>query len=68
MRRLRLAGPHSSCPAFGGPALDRLMVTTARQELSERDLAAWPLSGSLFTLQMDEPLGLPDALFDDEAG
>ena len=66
LRSLRLAGPHSSCPAFGGPQLDRLMVTTARQELSDEDLAAWPLSGSLFTLHLGEPLGLPDALFDDE--
>ncbi|MDY0746996.1 SMP-30/gluconolactonase/LRE family protein [Paucibacter sp. R3-3] len=65
MRTLHLAGPHSSCPAFGGANGDQLMVTTARQELSEADLAAWPLSGSLFTLQMDEPLSLPDVLFDD---
>jgi L-arabinonolactonase len=65
LRTLRLAGPHSSCPAFGGPHLDQLMITTARQELSAADLAAWPLSGSLFTRQMEAPLGVPDALFDD---
>ena len=64
---VRLAGKHSSCPAFGGEHGDELMVTTARQELTAEDLAAWPLSGSLFRLKMPRPLALADALFDDEA-
>ncbi|WP_077032615.1 SMP-30/gluconolactonase/LRE family protein [Pelomonas sp. KK5] len=65
MRTLHLAGPHSSCPALGGPDGDQLMVTTARQELSEQQLAQWPLSGSLFTARIEAALALADGEFDD---
>jgi sugar lactone lactonase YvrE len=40
--------PHTTKPAFAGPALDRLLVTTARDELSPEQRTAWPLSGRLF--------------------
>ncbi|WP_431262453.1 SMP-30/gluconolactonase/LRE family protein [Roseateles chitinivorans] len=56
---------HTSCPAIGGPGLDQLMLTTARQELSREALAAQPLSGSLFGLRLPRALGVPDTLFDD---
>jgi sugar lactone lactonase YvrE len=36
-----------SSVAFGGAALDRLFVTTARQGLSAATLAAEPLAGAL---------------------
>ena len=36
--------------AFGGPALDRLFVTSARAELSAADLAGQPLAGGLFEI------------------
>ena len=45
---VRVPAPHTTKPAFVGPALDRLLVTTARDELSDRQRAEWPLSGSLF--------------------
>ncbi|MGN6598500.1 MAG: SMP-30/gluconolactonase/LRE family protein [Actinomycetes bacterium] len=35
-------------PCFGGPALDELFITTARDGLSDTDLAAQPLAGSVF--------------------
>jgi len=40
--------PHTTSVAFVGPRLDRLLVTTARDELSDDQLAEHPLSGSLF--------------------
>jgi sugar lactone lactonase YvrE len=45
---VRVPAPHTTKPAFVGPALDRLLVTTARDELSPEQRAAWPLSGRLF--------------------
>lgn len=43
-----VAAPHTSCVAFAGPRLDRLVVTTAREGLSAKDLDDHPASGSLF--------------------
>ncbi|WP_447957670.1 SMP-30/gluconolactonase/LRE family protein [Vreelandella sp. EE7] len=37
-----------SCPAFGGAALKTLYITTAREGLSDAELAATPKAGSLF--------------------
>lgn len=37
----------TSC-AFGGPALDELFITTARVDLSERELADQPYAGGVF--------------------
>ncbi|WP_071673346.1 SMP-30/gluconolactonase/LRE family protein [Nioella nitratireducens] len=37
-----------SCPAFGGPELRDLYVTTARESLTETDLAREPLAGQVF--------------------
>jgi len=45
---VRVPAPHTTKPAFAGPALDRLLVTTARDELSPEQRAEWPLSGRLF--------------------
>ena len=40
----------TSC-AFGGPALDRLFITSARAGLDEADLAAQPQAGALFVAE-----------------
>jgi sugar lactone lactonase YvrE len=34
-RAIRVGGRQSSCPAFGGPGLTRLMVTTARENIPD---------------------------------
>jgi L-arabinonolactonase len=67
LRTFAIPAKNPTCPAFGGPNLDQLMVTTARVEMSREELDAMPLSGSLFTIQLEEPLGILDALFDDNA-
>jgi sugar lactone lactonase YvrE len=51
----------TSC-AFGGPALDILYVTTARQRLSEEQLAKQPLAGALLALDVGVR-GLPEPRF-----
>ena len=40
--------PHTTKPAFVGPDLDRLLITTARDELSPEQRERFPLSGRLF--------------------
>ena len=43
----------STCPVFGGPALDRLFVTTARKQCEHE-----PLAGALFELDPQGHRGL----------
>lgn len=40
--------PHVTSCAFGGANMDLLLITTARSGLSDEQLQAYPLSGSLF--------------------
>jgi sugar lactone lactonase YvrE len=54
------------CPtmvAFGGPDLKTLYVTSARTGRPAEELAAFPHSGSLFSMPVDVP-GLPEYHFD----
>lgn len=51
----------TSC-AFGGPGLDRLYVTSARQALDAEALAAQPLAGGLFEIDPGVR-GLPGGVF-----
>lgn len=48
LRAISFDAPHTSCPAFGGANLTTLYCTTARQGLTEADLAANPHSGMTF--------------------
>jgi sugar lactone lactonase YvrE len=45
---VEVAAPHTSSVAFVGQKRDRLLITTAREDLTEDQLNAWPLSGRLF--------------------
>ena len=65
LQRVALPVKNPSCPALGGDALDQLMVTTARQDLSREQLSAMPRSGSLFGLKLPGSLAVLDELFDD---
>ncbi|THF80360.1 SMP-30/gluconolactonase/LRE family protein [Cohnella fermenti] len=51
----------TSC-AFGGPALDKLYITTARVGLSAEDRDAQPQAGGLFCAEVGAT-GLPSAVF-----
>ena len=46
-----LPTPHTTSPAFGGPDLDRLFVTSAREGLSAEQRAADPHAGDLFVCE-----------------
>lgn len=48
--RLALPATRPTCVAFGGAALERLFVTTARIGLSETALRAQPAAGGVFAL------------------
>jgi sugar lactone lactonase YvrE len=50
-RHLTLPTSSPTCPAFGGPGLDTLFVTTARHRHNAAQLAAEPLAG--LVLQID---------------
>lgn len=51
-RVIQLPVSHATCPAFGGPGLDRLFVTSHSQRLPAEQLAREPLAGSLFMLDV----------------
>ena len=54
----------SSC-IFGGPEMNELYITSARQDLDQAALEAYPLTGGLFRLKTDVQ-GLPTFLFGGE--
>lgn len=60
--RVTVDAPQVSCACFGGPALDRLFITTARENMTQADMAAYPHSGGVFVATPDAK-GLPEARF-----
>ena len=48
LSEVKVDAPHTSCPAFGGAAMDTLFVTTALEEMSDAAKAAFPHSGKVF--------------------
>jgi L-arabinonolactonase len=60
-RRLSLPVSQPSCIAFGGDALDLLMITSARVDLSAEQLAAEPLAGALLVYNVDVR-GVPEVI------
>jgi L-arabinonolactonase len=61
-RTVALPAPQPTCVAFGGPGLNVLYATSARQWLSDDQLAAAPASGALFELAT-AVRGLPESRF-----
>ncbi|TCO62542.1 SMP-30/gluconolactonase/LRE family protein [Actinocrispum wychmicini] len=61
-RTITFPAPHTSACSFGGPGLTDLYVTSARAGLTDADLAADPLSGSLFVVP-DAGSGMPSTVF-----
>lgn len=60
--RINLPVPQVTCCCFGGPDLNRLFITSARENLSIDDASRYPLSGSIF--YVDLPVrGLPEDRF-----
>jgi sugar lactone lactonase YvrE/DNA-binding IclR family transcriptional regulator len=61
-RVINLPVPRPTSCAFGGPDLSTLYITSARIRLSAQQLAAAPLSGSVFAFQAGVK-GLPETPF-----
>ena len=61
-RVVRLPVQRPTCPAFGGPDLDVLFVTSASIELDAAALAAQPCAGGILALRPGVR-GLPEARF-----
>lgn len=62
-REIALPVTQPSCPAFGGPALDRLYVTSAYENMPAAARRAQPLAGGLFELDPGGVRGLPEVRF-----
>ncbi len=59
LREIAVPARATTMPAFGGPDLRRLYITSARQRHSAEDLATTPLAGALFAADLETP-GLPE--------
>ncbi|NGM20253.1 helix-turn-helix domain-containing protein [Roseomonas stagni] len=62
-RVIHLPVPRPTSVAFGGEGFDTLFVTSARVRLSAAELAAAPLSGSVFAIETGGLRGLPEPDF-----
>ncbi len=58
-RAIELPASQPTCPAFGGPDLKTLFVTSASEGLSEKDFAKQPDAGKIFALDLDV-CGMPE--------
>ncbi len=61
-REIRFPVSQTTCPAFGGPDLTTLYVTTGSARFGPEDFAREPLAGSLFAVET-EVRGVPEPLF-----
>lgn len=52
--------PQPSCVAIGGPNMNWLFVTSAKQGMSDQALSKYPLSGSLFIYQLNKRIGIEE--------
>lgn len=52
-----------TCVAFGGKNLNRMYVTTARDELTQEVLQTEPMAGALLCVDFDDVRGLPESTF-----
>jgi D-xylonolactonase len=58
LARVKLPASHITNVCFGGPALDRLFVTSASAGLSSQQMALQPMAGCLFEVQGHSTNGL----------
>jgi len=49
-RTISVPAPHTTCVTFAGPDLATMVITTATKDLGDDELAEFPLSGRLFTV------------------
>ncbi len=61
-RQISLPCVAPTCPCFGGPDMKTIFITSLSHDLPTEKLAAKPLSGGIFALEV-ETLGVPVAKF-----
>ncbi len=59
-RVISLPVSQPSCVAFGGPGLNILYISTAREDLDAAAIAQEPLAGSILAVPMGDVRGLPE--------
>ena len=64
-REVAVPAKNPTCVVFGGPALNELYITSARQEMSEEELARMPEVGGVYRTAIKNVRGLPDRPFAD---
>lgn len=62
VREIAVPTAQVSCPALGGPNGTTLFLTTAREHMTQAQLEADPLAGSLFAIEVEVP-GQVEPLF-----
>ena len=62
VREIAFPASLTSCPAFGGPELTTLYVTTASSRYEAKDFDREPDAGSLFAVETDI-IGIPEPVF-----
>lgn len=64
VRRIATGAPNTTCPAFCGPGLSYIAISSARDGMSEDELGRWPDAGKTFLFEagcrgrLDPPLRL----------
>jgi len=53
LQKINIPAPKVTSCAFGGPNLDKLYITSASVEMSAEELEQYPLSGSLFVVDLN---------------
>jgi sugar lactone lactonase YvrE len=51
LSKIEIPAPNVTSCCFGGPGMDTLYVTTARQKMGADALAEYPLAGGIFSLR-----------------
>ena len=63
IERIPVPAKHPTMVTFGGPKLDQLYVTTARQLLQDDEHAAWPQAGALLRIDGLGATGIAEPFF-----
>jgi sugar lactone lactonase YvrE len=62
-RQIEVPAKNPSCVTFGGPNLDELFITTARQDMTPQELDAMPQAGGVYRVVVEDARGLAEPTF-----
>ncbi len=64
-RSIAVPAKNPTCPAFGGPGLDDVYLTSAREQMTPDELIRMADAGGVYLARSVGVRGIPDALFSD---